>query len=327
MSKGRAIRRSSNRVRVATAAAGVMLAGSVAIGSNSITVLAQAQVDIVGPSGSESFGTDVLVLSNGNYVVADPLFDSGTTQNVGAVYLYSGVTNQVITTITGSTTNDQIGEGGTTEVGSSNFVIDSPSWANSGTAHVGAVTWVNGRTGLNGQVSPTNSLVGTTAGDSVGFDGVTVLSNHNYVVDSSLWGAGNLGAVTWANGDTGIVGAVSSTNSLVGASALDAVGLDGITPLNNGNYVVASDEWSNGKGAVTWGNGSVGSHGVVGIANSLVGSTAGDFVGTTSVGSGVTPLTNGNYVVASSSWTNAGLVVGAVTWASGTASTGKAVNT
>src|SRR5438270_234684 len=142
MSKGRTTRRSSNRVRVATTAAGLMLAGSVAIGSSSVTVLAQAQVDIVGPAGSESFGTDVLVLSNGNYVVADPLFDSGATQDVGAVYLHNGVTNQVISTITGSTAGDQIGEGGLNEVGSGNFVIDSPSWDNSGQANVGAVTWV-----------------------------------------------------------------------------------------------------------------------------------------------------------------------------------------
>ena len=89
-------------------AAGAVLVGSVAIGVNPITASAQAQFDVVGPAGSEAFGSDVLVLSNGNYVVADPLFDSSPTlQDVGAVYLYNGVTNQVISTITGSTTDDR----------------------------------------------------------------------------------------------------------------------------------------------------------------------------------------------------------------------------
>ena len=128
-----------------------MLVGSVAIGVNPITANAQAQLDVVGPAGTESFGSDVLVLSNGNYVVADPLFDSSPAlQDVGAVYLYNGVTNQVISTITGSTTDDQVGSGGLEEVGTTgNFVIVSSLWANGGTVAdaKGAVTWVNGTTG------------------------------------------------------------------------------------------------------------------------------------------------------------------------------------
>ncbi len=251
------------RARLATAAAGVLLVGSVAIGATPITVQAQAQVDVVGSSGSGSFGSDVLVLSNGNYVVADPQFDSGAVQDVGAVYLYNGTTNQVISTITGSQDSDFIGEGGLKEVGNSNFVILSPSWQNGVTVGAGAVTWVNGTTGLNGHVTAANSLVGTTAFDSVGVDGVTVLTNGNYVVDSSVWAGIDRGAVTWGNGNVGISGAVSPSNSLVGVLPLDAVGVDGVTALTNGNYVVGSGDWSNGNskpnaGAVTWGDGTNG---------------------------------------------------------------------
>ena len=53
--------------------------------------------------------------------------------------------------------------------------------------------------------------------------------------------------------------------------------------MSNGNYVVTSAYWDNGAatdaGAVTFGNGVSGVSGVVSAANSLVGSTASDDVG------------------------------------------------
>ena len=79
-----------------------------------------------------------------------------------------------------------------------------------------------------------------------------------------------------------------------------------MTALTNGNYVVRSPDWNNGAateaGAVTWGSGTTGVSGVVSAANSLVGSTVNDLVGSTS---GVTALTNGNYVVSSPAGTTA----------------------
>jgi hypothetical protein len=58
-----------------------------------LTTSAQAatQIDIVGPTGSGQFSTSVTVLSNGNFVVTDPGFDSRAT-DIGAVYLYNGQT-------------------------------------------------------------------------------------------------------------------------------------------------------------------------------------------------------------------------------------------
>ena len=54
--------------------------------------------------------------------------------------------------------------------------------------------------------------------------------------------------------------------------------------------------------------------GVVSSANSLIGSTASDLVGY-----GVIALTNGNYVILSTSWQNGAVTgAGAVTWGSGT---------
>ena len=48
------------------------------------------QVEIVGGVGSEKFGEDVLVLSNGNFVVVDSRHDMGAVVDVGAVHLYNG---------------------------------------------------------------------------------------------------------------------------------------------------------------------------------------------------------------------------------------------
>ena len=69
------------------------------------------QTDIVGPAGSGSFGERVTVLPNGNIVVADPYYDSGSTTDVGAVYLYNGADGTLISTLTGFTAGDQVGHG------------------------------------------------------------------------------------------------------------------------------------------------------------------------------------------------------------------------
>ena len=53
---------------------------------------------------------------------------------------------------------------------------------------------------------------------------------------------------------------------------------------------------------MTWGNGNTGITGTVSAANSLVGSNPVDQVGSINGRNGVTPLTNGNYVVDSPGW-------------------------
>jgi len=200
-------------------------------------------------------------------------------------------------------------------------------------------------------------LTGASANDRVGafFDdyqlsksSVTALNNGNYVVSSPYWNNGALvdaGAVTWGNGNTGITGIISSTNSLVGSTAHDIVGsftktylsplpASTVTALNNGNYVVSSPHWDNGTitdaGAVTWGNGTSGISGTISYTNSLVGTTVDDRVGSVSyynnaqwgnrrILSSITALTNGNYVVGSSDWDNGTMMtdVGAATWGNG----------
>ena len=220
--------------------------------------------------------------------------------------------------LVGSTAFDQVGDSGVAALTNGNYVVRSPRWDGAG-ADTGAATWGDGASGVAGPVSAANSLVGSTAGDMVSSDGVTALTNGNYVVRSSNWDgpAGNaLGAATWGNGLTGISGTITPGNSLVGSTPNDAVSTTGVIALSNGNYVVLSPVWDGAAvnvGAATWGNGGTGTSGTISAANSLVGSTAGDQVGA----DGATALTNGNYVVRSSFWNGAVGTAGAATWGSG----------
>ncbi|WP_311272960.1 MBG domain-containing protein [Rhizobium sp. WCS2018Hpa-8] len=286
--------------------------------------LAQYEFIDPNPSAGNSFGEETVSLSTGNVVISSYYADLSAT-DVGAVYLYNGITGALISALYGSKAEDRVGEYGITALTNGNYVVASSSWDNGSAIDVGAVTWGNGTTGISGFVSENNSLVGSTQGDRVGTDGVTALANGNYVVGSISWDNGsttNAGAVTWGNGTTGTVGNVSASNSLVGTKQDDVVGNGRVVGLSNGNYVVMSRSWDNGSvtdaGAVTWGNGNGGTVGAVSENNSLVGTTQNDQVG----GSGVSVLTNGNYVVRNSNWDNASVVdAGAVTWGNGTTGT------
>lgn len=94
-----------------------------------------------------------------------------------------------------------------------------------------------------------------------------------------------------------------------GSTANDTIGSTA-TILTNGNYIVQSENWDcqtslgcSGTiadvGAVTWGNGTTGIAGPVSTANSLVGSTAGDQIGS------VIALSNGNYAASTRTFDSA----------------------
>ena len=227
--------------------------------------------------------------------------------DAGAAYLFDTSTGALLSTLTG-TAGDRVGSSGVSSLNNGNFVVLSMAWG----GNKGAVTWGSSTAGVSGVVSAANSLVGSAAGDRVGFFGIATLSNGNYVVASPQWG-GAKGAATWGNGSTGSVGEVSAANSLVGGTAGDMVATR-VSALTNGNYVTSSGAWGGNKGAATWGNGSIGSIGVVDAGNSLTGSLAGDLVGNV----GISALTNGNYVVRSRNW---GGNFGAATWGNGSGGT------
>ena len=293
---------------------------------------------LIGGTASDGFVSGVTVLTNGDYVVSSRSWDdpTGPIVDVGAVTWGNGGGGTVglitpINSLIGGMAGDGVGNDGVTALTNGNYVVHSPGWSNptGPIVGVGAVTWGNGNGGTVGLITPSNSLIGGTEFDQVGFS-VTALTNGNYVVRSSAWNnptgsVSSVGAVTWGNGTGGTVGLVSSSNSLIGGMANNNVGYS-VTALTNGNYVVQSPYWDNPTGpitdvgAITWGNGTVGTVGLVASSNSLVGGTANDNVG---IG-GVTGLTNGNYVVRSSSWDNpTGPIAdaGAVTWGNGVGGT------
>jgi hypothetical protein len=236
--------------------------------------------DWVGRSG-------VTALINGNYVVSSVDWDNGSATNAGAMTWCSGTTGctggvSANNSLVGSTANDRVGYFGVTALTNGNFVVSSPSWGNGAATDAGAVTWCSGTSGCTGAVSASNSLVGSTANDQVGYYGVTVLTNGNYVVSSFYWNNGaatDAGAVTWCSGTSGCTGAVSASNSLVGSTANDQVGYYGVTALTNGSYLVSSTNWDNGSatdaGAVTWCSETSGCTGAVASGNSVLGTTAG----------------------------------------------------
>lgn len=263
----------------------------------------------------------IVVLANGNYVITSRQWRNDTAANAGAVTWASAVTGvsgvvSSANSLVGGTTGDGVGV--VTALTNGNYVVSSPGWDNVSIVDAGAVTWCNGNGSTVGAVSASNSLVGTSTGDSVGYLAATALNNGNYVASSPLWDSGDVadvGAVTWGDGNGGTVGAVSAGNSLVGSTSGDVVGQ--VVALSNGNYVVSSSSWSNGStlyvGAVTWGNGAGGTVGEVSASNSLIGSHESD-----EVGNGVTVLNNGNYVVSTLRWNS---LTGAATWGDGTGGT------
>lgn len=273
------------------------------------------------PSPGNQFGATVLALSTGNVVVTSPYCDFNGP-NTGSVYLFNGATGALISELHGSSFDDRIGSDGVTALSNGNYVIRTQQWDRGSVVNVGAVTWGSGTTGVSGVVSEANSLIGSASNDRVGSGRITVLSGGGYVVQSPSWDNGpvnSAGAVTWGNGTTGISGVVGPANSLVGSKSNDFGGQTQVHALaGNGNFVVASPVWDNGStvdvGAVTWGNGATGISGTVSASNSLIGNADGDQVGT-----GLTVLANGNYVVRTPGWNNGAVTdVGAVTWASGT---------
>lgn len=314
-------------------------AGAVTFGKGSeptVGVVTAAN-SLTGMSANDRIGSrGILILSNGNYVVVSPSWTNAGKARACAVTWGSkntGVLGPVSAgnSLLGTTASDSVGSGSVVALSNGNYVVASPAWNKSTTTKAGAVTWCDGTTGRTGQVTAGNSLTGSRMNDRISSGGVYAVKDGNFVVSSPQWYHGTIamaGAVTFASGSSEITGVPTTANSLTGSNPADAVGSGGITVLTNGHYVVNSMNWKNGSvakaGAVTWGNGTTGVKGAISSLNSLVGSITNDSVGS----GGVLALANGNYVVSSLVWDHAGSIVnaGAVTWANGNSGITGSVN-
>jgi len=293
--------------------------------------------DHVGGTTESETGSGIVLLNNGNYVVDSPWWSSST----GAVTWGSGTSGvsgvvSASNSIVGANPGDQVGSqsdysASIVALENGNYAIASPMWGGG----MGAVTVGDGSAGtVVGVASTSNSLVGSTAGDMVGYDsvtsapeaiGVTALGNSygtgEFVVTSPNWN-GQAGAITMSSGVIGsaTVGAISSNNSVVGSTQTNVAqsivgdelgarlgnGASAVTEVGPGyNFVVDNYLWDGQAGAVTWGNGSGTGQlaGFISAANSLVGINSGGVI--THIGGGVNndgvggvvSLNNGNYVV------------------------------
>jgi hypothetical protein len=117
-----------------------------------------------------------------------------------------------------------------TVLANGNFVVTDPGYDAPGPiTDVGAVYLYDGE-----NLAVISILTGSTPNDRIGSQGITALSNGNFLIRSTYWNS-NRGALTWASGTTGVSGPVSAANSLVGITANDQVGSGGVTALANGH--------------------------------------------------------------------------------------------
>ena len=297
-------------------------AGAVTYGSGKVGVkgtVSSANSLVGGSTGDEVGSGLVTAVGNESYVVLSPNWSNGSATDAGAVTFvrslsgFKGVVSPR-NSLVGSSTGDFVGSNGVKVLGNGNYLVLSPVWGAGAfesspvtifsSLGLGAVTWGSGKTGVIGAVNGVNSLVGSTSGDSVGSD-VLPLSNGNYVVNTNHWNGG-FGASTWGDGSKGVRGLISAANSLVSSWPGDTNNYSWTVPISNGNYLLVAPSWNHGAGAVTWVNGKTGIVGTISANNSLIGSAAGD-----RVGSSYRLLANGNYVINSENWNGNR---GAVTW-------------
>ncbi len=232
---------------------------------------------LVGSLPADQVGTSTIALTNGHYVVSSPAWNNGGLAGVGAATWCDGNTGRtgpvaVGNSLVGNQLGDAVGRYAT-PLANGNYVVGSDIWDNGPVADAGAVTWCDGTIGCTGAMSVSNSLVGTGANDRVGHDSITALTNGNYVVNSSTWGPTDLGAVTWCDGTSGRIGAVSAANSLIGSHPNDQVG--SAVALSDGNYYVRSTYWDHGAtveaGAITLARGDIEIVGGINFDNSVRG--------------------------------------------------------
>lgn len=260
------------------------------------------------PGADEGFGDSIVVLENGNIVVSDPRDSSGGAQ-AGAVHLYTPESSTPFATLLGDAPGDQLGSGGLTALGNSNFVVLSPTDDEGAVIDGGSVRLVNGTTGAQIGLA----LVGDVTED-LEFTSVDAIGNGNFVVASSrddVGGVINAGSVRLISGTSGEqIGA-----ALIGDVAGDLLGSRGVTVLGNNNFVVSSPEDDEGgvvdAGSVRLLSGLTGSQ----IGAALVGDVVNDSLGSARAKA----LGNNNFVVVSNRDDEGGVVnAGSVRLVSGT---------
>lgn len=301
------------------------------------TAVVSASNSFVGSAAGDAIGNYGWIVLNGasgsELLLLSPSFngDRGAIVKISATGGTRSGTVDATTAFVGQFAGDRVGDlqdivygNGTPSAlyqqsGYDTFVIHNKDF----NAGAGGITVGRVGSAFTGTLSASNSLVGGSSTQPlVGDSGQLVVGipSGYFIAASPDWGDGggaNRGAVTWSSLATPVVGAISASNSLVGGLANSRVGTGLVVDGTHGFALVNSPQWGDAgganRGAVTRISLSTGLTGLISASNSLVGSQAGDRVGS----DGIALNSDGSYVVFSPEW---GSQSGAITW--GSASTG-----
>jgi hypothetical protein len=177
--------------------------------------------------------------------------------------------------LVGSSLGDGIGSPYTVHpsLDGTRMLVGSENWDNGAVQDVGAWRVLPTNVRVTGTLSTTNSLVGFAANDRIGYTTANLV-NGAWLISSPYADRGALadaGAMTWMPAD-GITGAISISNSLMGASAYDQAGYS-VYATHTGDYFVLSNvanEGASNAGSITWGSGASGITGEVSVRNGSV---------------------------------------------------------
>ena len=247
---------------------------------------------ITGDDADDNLGSGgVTTLTNNNYIVSTPLDTVSGNVAAGSVRLVDGSTGvQIGAAIEGDNPGDSIGTGGTISLTNGNYAIGSPA-DDAGAISNGSAQLVDGVSGI--QIGA--SIVGDGGNDGLGF--VTALANGNFAVAAPDDDVGpgptiNGGSVRLVDGTTGAQIGIA----IEGDATNDKLGFGDTISLANNNFVIASIDDEVGPvvkaGSVRLVNGVTGLE--IGIN---AGNNANDQLGFSATG--VTALTNDNFVIAS----------------------------
>lgn len=192
----------------------------------------------------------------------------------------------------GTNPSDRVSASGLFALENGNYVVASSQY----NQRRGAATHIQSNKPITGIITPQNSLVGQEVDDLVGYQ-IQTLPNGHFLTVSPNWNH-NRGAVTWADGEKGIAGLITSTNSLIGSVSGTIVGTK-VEVLKNSDYAVFSANPATTTMNITWGDGSKASTGNPTSENSLTGISNmwHQYLK-------LTHLTNGNAVLCNFDWNN-----------------------
>lgn len=218
--------------------AGIQNAGSVKL-VNGATGSVIASID--GDDVEDYFGQRaVLVLSNQNFVIANPNDDIGGLIDAGSVKIINGITGAILASIDGDQSSDFLGYNGVFDglpAGGSDgsFVIFSEFDDVGSLINAGSIKIVDKV--LNSEIF---NIEGEQNGLRLGSGNPFVLNNGNFVVYSSTANFEMLIGAGIATLYNGLNGSVIATIS--GDQDNDNIGSDGVLPLSNGNFVISSNQ-------------------------------------------------------------------------------------